>query len=79
MLIIFKRSASAARVREPPAMYAGFGLNPDSTYYKSGLKSNIGDVAQLGERCFRTAEAEGSNPFISNPKLTRIFHRKNVD
>ena len=24
-----------------------------------------GDVAQLGERCLRKAEAEGSNPFIS--------------
>ena len=25
----------------------------------------FGDVAQLGERCLRKAEAEGSNPFIS--------------
>ena len=25
----------------------------------------LGDVAQLGERCLRKAEAEGSNPFIS--------------
>ncbi len=24
-----------------------------------------GDVAQLGERCLRKAEAEGSTPFIS--------------
>lgn len=24
-----------------------------------------GHVAQLGERCFRTAEVEGSNPFLS--------------
>lgn len=27
-----------------------------------------GDVAQLGERCLRKAEAEGSNPFISTRK-----------
>ena len=30
-----------------------------------------GDIAQLGERCLRKAEAEGSNPFISTMTLTR--------
>ena len=29
------------------------------------LAQFLGDVAQLGERCLRKAEAEGSNPFIS--------------
>ncbi len=27
----------------------------------------LGDVAQLGERCRRMAEAEGSIPFVSTP------------
>ena len=31
-----------------------------------------GHVAQLGERCFRTAEVEGSNPFLS----TRMYRRR---
>lgn len=45
-----------------------------------------GDVAQLGERCLRKAEAEGSNPFISTifflpfypilPAETQIIIRK---
>jgi hypothetical protein len=30
-----------------------------------------GDVAQLGERCLRKAEAEGSNPFISTMTCQR--------
>ena len=29
------------------------------------LLLSLGDVAQLGERCRRMAEAEGSTPFIS--------------
>ena len=29
------------------------------------LSLSLGDVAQLGERCRRMAEAEGSTPFIS--------------
>ena len=33
-----------------------------------------GDVAQLGERCLRKAEAEGSNPFISTMILQRLNH-----
>ncbi len=37
----------------------------------------FGDVAQLGERCLRKAEAEGSNPFISTklsgPGGGRVF------
>ena len=34
-------------------------------------KYRNGDIAQLGERCLRKAEAEGSNPFISTMTLTR--------
>ena len=30
-----------------------------------------GDIAQLGERCLRKAEAEGSNPFISTMQTSR--------
>ena len=30
----------------------------------------LGDVAQLGERCLRKAEAEGSNPFISTMSVS---------
>ena len=30
-----------------------------------------GDIAQLGERCLRKAEAEGSNPFISTIQTSR--------
>jgi hypothetical protein len=30
-----------------------------------GTKNNYGDVAQLGERSVRNAEARGSNPLIS--------------
>ena len=29
------------------------------------ISNALGDVAQLGERSVRNAEAEGSNPFIS--------------
>ena len=40
--------------------------------------SCFGDVAQLGERSVRNAEAEGSNPFIStmitlDSDLLRVF------
>lgn len=34
-------------------------------------KYRNGDIAQLGERCLRKAEAEGSNPFISTMALMR--------
>ncbi len=34
-------------------------------------KYRNGDIAQLGERCLRKAEAEGSNPFISTMTLMR--------
>ena len=34
------------------------------------VRSHFGDVAQLGERSVRNAEAEGSNPFIST-RITR--------
>ncbi len=33
-----------------------------------------GDVAQLGERCLRKAEAEGSNPFISTMNYQSPSH-----
>ena len=38
-------------------------------------KYRNGDIAQLGERCLRKAEAEGSNPFISTMTLTRAETR----
>ena len=31
-----------------------------------------GDVAQMGERCVRNAQAEGSNPFISTKSPLEI-------
>lgn len=34
-------------------------------------KYRNGDIAQLGERCLRKAEAEGSNPFISTMQTSR--------
>ena len=37
----------------------------DTTYRNCQNVRCFGDVAQLGERCLRKAEAEGSNPFIS--------------
>ncbi len=33
------------------------------------LSLSLGDVAQLGERCRRMAEAEGSTPFISTTSI----------
>ena len=50
---------------------------------RGGYNNERGDVAQLGERCLRTAEVGGSNPLISTncqmcqtpfrPTLTRLF------
>ena len=36
----------------------------------------IGDVAQLGERSVRNAEAEGSNPFISTNEIKGLPDRQ---
>ena len=43
-----------------------------------GIKQIVGDVAQLGERSVRNAEAVGSNPIISTKKTLsqpRVFAR----
>lgn len=37
----------------------------DSDTIAAIITSRLGDVAQLGERCRRMAEAEGSIPFVS--------------
>ena len=33
------------------------------------MRSTVGRVAQLGERCNRTAEVKGSNPFTSTKPI----------
>ncbi len=40
-------------------------ISIDSTRSLAIMNTCLGDVAQLGERCRRMAEAEGSIPFVS--------------
>ena len=40
-------------------------LGVDSWRAVGKISTCLGDVAQLGERCRRMAEAEGSTPFVS--------------
>ena len=42
-------------------------LGVDSWRAVGKISTCLGDVAQLGERCRRMAEAEGSTPFVSTP------------
>ncbi len=44
----------------------------DSRLIAAIITSRLGDVAQLGERCRRMAEAEGSIPFVSTNDLSRL-------
>ena len=41
----------------------------DSDTIAAIITFRLGDVAQLGERCRRMAEAEGSIPFVSTNDL----------
>jgi hypothetical protein len=36
-----------------------------------------GDVAQMGERCVRNAQVEGSNPFISTKEISKLPSTRN--
>lgn len=44
----------------------------DSDTIAAIITSRLGDVAQLGERCRRMAEAEGSIPFVSTNDSQRL-------
>ena len=46
-------------------------VDTNAAYCQNIPCTQNGDVAQLGERCLRKAEAEGSNPFISTRYLRR--------
>ena len=51
----------------------------DSIHRLAIIDTRLGDVAQLGERCRRMAEAEGSTPFVSTltlqaPTLLGLFY-----
>ena len=51
----------------------------DSVHRLAIIDTCLGDVAQLGERCRRMAEAEGSTPFVSTltfqaPTLLGLFY-----
>ena len=84
---IFVSRQTARRLRAAVKRHANLGhfnllyKAVSSQYFKRTIidipaldchnKYRNGDIAQLGERCLRKAEAEGSNPFISTMTLTR--------